>query len=158
MDIFEEFLKNSKDETIALRDRSYKNVRQKSKECIQEYEVNTELSTYGDALLKFLLCDIIYKKRYPLTEQKKKYESDKIFVEKIAKRYNLIEFIKKDDKDLNLPDDYEYGEAENEKNHHKYIATAVEACLGEMYRSKKYKIDDLKKLVEEWIDYIDADQ
>ncbi len=156
MDIFEKFLEDSDDKTVALIDSSYKKIVQNQEhKNIKKQEVNTRLSTYGDALLKFLLCDILYEKEDKLTEQRKNYESDKVLVEKIAKRYGLIEKIKKDKEDKNLPDDYEYGEVKNNKNKHKYIATAVEACLAEMYISKKYKFEDMKKLIQEWIYFID---
>ncbi len=43
----------------------------------------------------------------------------------------------------------------DEKNRHKYIAAAVEACLGYMYRSEEYTPEDIKDLVKEWEKHID---
>lgn len=70
-----------------------------------------------------------------LTEEKKKYESDKVFVEKIAKHYELINYIDFDKDDSKIHHDYYYEESKAEnRNPHKYIATALEAMIGAIYK------------------------
>ena len=59
-DIFRAWLGDNKNH-YALKDKSYKKVFQ-NKNC-REYKgaVNTELATYGDAVLKLALCKILFK-------------------------------------------------------------------------------------------------
>ena len=68
-------------------------------------------------------------------EEKKKYESDEALVKNIAKNFQLLMYIRYDEKDDNIPKNYEY---KDEK--HKYIATAVEALLAAFY------LDNYKKI------------
>ncbi len=73
-----------------------------------------------------------------LTEERAHYESDKYLVKYVAKQYDLLKHIKKDSKDENLPNDYDYENNESENNNgHKYIATAVEAMIGAIYKENQ---------------------
>lgn len=107
--------------------------------------MNTELATYGDAVLKLALCQILWGSNISkFTEKKQKYEEDETLVKVVAKYYNLLDFIKFDDK---KPKDYNYLKSDtkkNGKNTHKFIATAVEACLGAIY----VEGNDMVKVVE----------
>lgn len=86
-----------------------------------------DLALLGDSIIKFIYSDFLLDKVELLTEVKKNYESDKIFVDKIASYYNLIPYIDYDRGDSEMPDDYNYdSKAGTNKNSHKYIATAVE--------------------------------
>ena len=108
--------------------------------------VNTELATYGDALLKFTLCELFLDRVNKLSAVKQNYESDVALVG-VAERYDLLRYLHFDRADRRIPQDYEVRpvpldcppdeerrlRADNEK--HKYIATAVEALLGAMYHA-----------------------
>ena len=157
-DKFLEWLENNK-EHDALKDRSYKKVLQNEKKlyntkCIK---VNTELATYGDAVLRLALCQLLWEDKVEqLTETKKKYESDEVLVKVIAKHYDMLKYIKYDEDDDQIPKDYCYnGDVVVSKNNnkHKFIATAVEACLGAIYMEKG--IDTVLDIVKIWKDLID---
>ena len=151
MDKFLEWIKKNQGHR-ALIDKSHKNVStRENKAPLEEYD-NTELATYGDAVLKLALCEILWEnKTEALTEEKKKYESDKVLVEYIAKRYDLLKYLCFDEKDEKKPKDYHYQDKK-----HKYIATAIEACLGAMYMDKTVSWDDIKQIVREWKNFIDS--
>lgn len=85
-----------------------------------------------------------------LTEERAHYESDKYLVKYVAKQYDLLKHIKKDSKDENLPNDYDYENNESENNNgHKYIATAVEAMIGAIYKEKT-NLKSIKLLLKSW--------
>lgn len=153
MDKFLEWIRNNQ-EHRALIDKSHKNVStRENKAPLNEYD-NTELATYGDAVLKLALCEILWKnKTGVLTEEKKKYESDEVLVKYIAKHYDILRFLQFDEKDEQKPNDYEYTE---HKNRYKYIATAIEACLGAMYMDKTVSWNDIIEIVKEWKKLIDC--
>ena len=142
MDLFEEYLQTKEtSEWVkrALTDKSYKNANQYGG------SVNTDLATYGDAVIKLCYLELLLDNSKKLSEEKAKFESDKFLVEKVAKHYQLIEHISKDLQDENLPNDYDYECTPGEnKNRHKYIATAVEAMVGAIYKETK----DLKPIIE----------
>ena len=150
-DLFAVWLQANK-EHFALIDNSYKNYYSQENHRGYEGEVNTELATYGDAVLKLALCKILWPNN-GLTTEKEKYESDKVLVRKIAKYYCILDYLKYDKSDRNRPQDYEYKGKKN-KNPRKYIATAVEACLGAIYME-----DDgfgrVLTIVGEWKNIID---
>ena len=93
MDKFSEWLeKNS--EHYALIDRSYKKVLQKDKSKNNNIQVNTELATYGDIVLKLAICSILWREDISkLSEIKKKYEEDENLVKIIAQYYHLLDYM-----------------------------------------------------------------
>lgn len=134
---------------IALTDKSYKNYYENKKHEKFKDQVNANLATFGDSILKMVLCKILYQEDVEkLTEEKKKYESDEVLVNKIAKYYNIIDKIRYDKKDTNIPKDYEYD------SKHKYIATAIEACIGAIYLDEN-SFESIEKIVKAWKKYID---
>ena len=149
MDKFLEWLNKNKDH-YALIDKSYKNVLPE-----KEIKVNTELATYGDAVLKLALCQILWCNNISkFTEKKKKYEEDETLVKIIAKNYKLLDFIKFEN---TKPKDYNYLKSntkKNGKNTHKFIATAVEACLGAIYDEEK-NMAKVIEIVQLWKDMVD---
>lgn len=156
MDIFEKFLIDHKEdikENIicrALTCNSYKKVyQQKHSIELNENQTNTELATYGDAVLKLALCELLLDKKENLSEEKKKYESDKVLIEVIAEHYKLLDYINFDKDDTKIPKEYKHNETDTTK----YIATTVEAIIGEIYRKNK-DLNSIYKLVKTWIDLI----
>ncbi|MBP3308757.1 MAG: hypothetical protein J6L90_04880 [Clostridia bacterium] len=151
-DAFYEYLHGNcqRDESMfirALTDKSYKNIDHK----INDNETNSSLSTYGDAVLKLALCKILYEKGSErITDEKKDYETDKTLVEHIARHYGLIDFIKYDVNDKNIPHSYDY-----KGDSHKFIATAVEALLAVFFIEKNADINEVCKVVRGWMEIID---
>ena len=148
-DLFSRFLTESLEgealswRTRALTAKSYKNV----KHSLRDTETNDELATYGDALLKFALCDFLLDDEDPksLSETKKDYESDRVLVDKVARHYDLIRYIRFDRENRRIPQNYDY-----EDESHKYIATALEALLGAHF--KVYgSLSDIQHIVIDWI-------
>ena len=164
MDLFEEYLnKKEKSKWVkrALTDPSFNSYRSKGirkknpkyEELHKPLPDNLDLALLGDAIIKFIYSDYLLDRVELLTEEKKKYESDKVFVDKIAKRYNLIPHIDYDIEDGEMPDDYDYdSKAGTNKNPHKYIATAVEAMIGAIYKETN-DLDDIRKLLLSWMNY-----
>ena len=164
MDIFETWL-NKKNESKwikrALTDPSFNNFRKRGikqnnpefKEFNTPLETNADLATYGDALIKFCYSEILLGKDgvEQLSVERAKLESDKFFVSDIARHYDLIKYIDRDKDDSKMPDDYEYGEHKgNNHNPHKYIATAVEAVVGAIYKQTK-DLNSIIELLGNWI-------
>lgn len=158
-DLFQEYLeKKDKNELVqnALTDSSYKAFAQngvkKKKDPDKFAEVhsitdNQNLSTLGDAVIKLCYCDLLLEDE-KLTKTKEKLESDKVLVEKVAEHYDLIKYINKDDNNSDLPRDYAYkGEG------YKYIATAVEAMVGAIYKDKNRDLKPIIKLLKSWMDF-----
>lgn len=145
----------------ALTDKSYKN---KTTHSQNNDEINFELATYGDAVLKLALCKIYreYKEnglRFSenLSDWKKKYESDEVLVRVIAKHYNLLNFLRYDEKgngkpEEQKPQDYDH-KGQNDKDRHKYIATAMEACIAAIYIENGE--NEVIEIVKQWIEWID---
>lgn len=149
---FDEYLntQNSqyKHREIALTASSYKNI----DHSLTDKDTNCVLATYGDALLKLAFCKILFDEGIlNITEEKKNYESDKVFVEVIAQHYRLIDKIIFDRKDENIPHNYNY---ENDK--HKYIATAVEALVAAYYLDNEENFELIVAVAKEWKRLIDA--
>ena len=149
MDIFEKYIKENKDKDCrALTCKSYGEVYKKEyhKE-LELKETNFELATYGDALLKFLLCSILLDKCEQLSEEKKKYESDEFLIEKVAKHYDLLQYVRFDKGNKGIQQEYKY----SKKDKTKYIATTVEAVLGALFKEEKYDFNSIFDLVESWM-------
>ena len=149
---FDEYLntQNSqyKHREIALIASSYKNVNHS----LTDKDTNCAHATYGDALLKLAFCKILFDNSVSdITEQKKRYEADKVFVEVIAQHYSLIDKIKFDRNDKNIPQNYNY---ENDK--HKYIATAVEALVAAYYLDNEGNFELIVAVAKEWKELIDG--
>lgn len=156
MDIFEKFLIDHKEDIKkniicrALTCSSYKKVyQQKHSIELNENQTNTELATYGDAVLKLALCELLLDKKENLSEEKKKYESDKVLIEVIAEHYKLLDYINFDKDDTKIPKEYKHNETDTTK----YIATTVEAIIGTIYRKNK-DLNSICELVDTWIDLI----
>lgn len=174
MDKIEELLKDPKTDLQkkALTDKSYKKPPNN-----QDCKINFELATYGDAILKCVLCKIYFEKedednfgfKGKLTEWKKQYESDEVLVRVVAKHYNLLNFLEFDRDDKKKPHDYKYSD-ENEgsgeekakdeehisagtKRRYKYIATAMEACIAAVYIENGE--NEVIEIVKQWIQWID---
>lgn len=161
MDKIEKLLKNPKTDLQkqALIDTSYKNI----DHSLSDDDTNSELATYGDAILKLALCKIYRrdKKRgmqfsENLSDWKKKYESDEVLVRVVAKHYNLLGFLRYDEKGNGKPEeqkpkDYEH-KGRNE-GRHKYIATAMEACIAAVYIENGES--EVIEIVKQWIKLID---
>ena len=83
-------------------------------------------------------------------------ESDEFFVSKIARRYKLLDFIYYDKTNDNIPKNYDYikpkkTSGKNKKRSpHKYIADAVEAIIGAIYKETG-NLDEIKELLNYWI-------
>lgn len=134
MDLFEQWLNRKESKWIqrALVDPSYNSYRCRGiKKNHPQYEElhtpipeNTDLALLGDSIVKFIYSDHLLDSVELLTIEKSKIESDKCFVEKVAKHYDLLSQMKKDPEDKKLPDDYTYDLTPGvNKNRHKYIAT-----------------------------------
>ena len=83
MDLFEKWImKDNELIEYALTDKSYKSVYSKEhNENLPKNKTNFELATYGDAILKMCIMEILYDNKIEKpTEEKKKYESNKALV------------------------------------------------------------------------------
>ena len=152
-DKFSEYLNDESQFTRqkALTAISYKNV----DHSLEANDTNCKLATYGDALLKCAFCKILFDKDVSnITEEKKKYESDKVFVEVIAKHYDLLKYIRFDKRDKKIPQDYNYRKGDN-NSPSKYIATVVEALIAAIYLDNKEDFSLVVKIAEHWKTLID---
>ena len=157
MDKIEELLKDPKTDLQkqALTDKSYKKTPNN-----QDCKINFELATYGDAILKCVLCKIYFKRedednfgfKGKLTEWKKQYESDEVLVKFIARHYDILNFLNFDRDDTKKPYDYDY-QGKNAKRRYKYIATAIEACIAAVYIENGE--NEVIEIVKQWIEWID---
>ena len=162
MDQIEELLKNPQTvlQKQALTDTSYKNI----DHSLSDDDTNAELATYGDAVLKLALCKIYrYSKNAGikfsdnLSKWKEKHESDEVLVRVIAKHYNLLNFLRYDEKgngkpEEQKPQDYDH-KGQNDKDRHKYLATAMEACIAAVYIENGE--NEVIEIVKQWIEWID---
>ena len=137
----------------ALTDSSYKNHQQKHG--LEVTEDNLTLATYGDAVLKLAFCEILFDEE-KLSVEKSEYESDRSFVTYIGEKYRILECIKLDSDDGNMPKDYCWKpNAKNEDNPHKRIATCIEAIIGAIYKQDK-DMDEIIQIAKNWKEYIDS--
>ena len=160
MDKIEELLKDPKTDLQkqALTDKSYK-----KKPNNQDCKINFELATYGDAILKCVLCKIYFERedednfgfKGKLTEWKKQYESDEVLVKFIARHYyDILNCLNFDRDDTKKPHDYDY-QGKNAKRRYKYIATAMEACIAAVYIENGE--NEVIEIVKKWIRWIDKE-
>lgn len=155
-DLFQEYLDEKQDPLIlrALTDRSKKN----TDSSLTDNDINQDLGTYGDAIIKHCYTQMLFEemesglglpnKNKDLTGNRSDLESDKTLVTKVAKKYNLLKYMKFDKKDEKKPQDYDFFEDEKD-GPHKYIATAVEAMIGAIYIRTK-NLNRIKKLLKSW--------
>ena len=162
MDNIEELLKDPKTDLQkqALTDTSYKNI----DHSFSDYDTNFELATYGDAVLKLALCKIYRDRKNAgikfsdnLSKWKEKHESDEVLVRVISKHYNLLNFLRYDEKGNGKPEeqkphDYDY-QGKNAKRRYKYIATAMEASIAAVYLENGE--NEVIEIVKQWIEWID---
>ncbi len=162
MDLFSDYIINGtgKWHKRALTDRSmmYSGLR--------EEETNAVLATYGDALLKFAYCEILLDTVEELSEEKAKYESDVSLV-RIAEHYRLLEYLDFKKDDPQIPQDYQTREIEKNfgikkkqrirqfNRKRKYLATAIEAILGAMYKDG-YTFPQIVQIVCGWKEILEA--
>ena len=159
MDKIEELLKDPKTDLQkqALTDKSYKKMPNN-----QDCKINFELATYGDAILKCVLCKIYFERedednfgfKGKLTEWKKQYESDEVLVKFIARHYDILNLncLNFDGEDTKKPHNYDY-QGKNAKRRYKYIATAMEACIAVVYIENGE--NEVIEIVKQWIEWID---
>ena len=137
----------------ALTDSSYKNHQQKHG--LEVTEDNLTLATYGDAVLKLAFCEILFDEE-KLSVEKSEYESDRSLVAHIGKRYRILDYMKLDSEDSNMPKDYSWKPNDrHEDNSHKRIATCIEAIIGAIYKQNK-DIDEIIQIARNWKEYIDS--
>lgn len=162
MDKIEELLKDPKTDLQkqALTDTSYKNI----DHSLSDDDTNAELATYGDAILKLALCKIYRDRKNAgikfsdnLSKWKEKHESDEVLVRVIAKHYNLLNFLRYDEKGNRKPEeqkprDYDH-KGKDDKDRHKYIATAMEASIAVVYLENGE--NEVIDIVKQWIQWID---
>ena len=159
MDKIEELLKDPKTDLQkqALTDKSYKKTPNN-----QDCKINFELATYGDAILKCVLCKIYFERedennfgfKGKLTEWKKRYESDEVLVKFIARHYDILNFLNFDRDDTKKPHGYDY-QGRNAKRRYKYIATAMEASIAAVYLENGE--NEVIEIVKQWIEWIDKE-
>lgn len=151
-DPFFEYLVNGKG-AYRLRALTVKSYRRVDK-TLKDEDVNTELATYGDALLKLAHCELLLDRVKKLSQKKQKYESDRVLIRVVAKHYDLLSYIRYDMSDKRIPVDYNLVREEDEDNY-KYIATTVEALLGAFYMEYR-DYDAVLCVVGEWMRLIDV--
>ena len=158
MDLFEEYLKKENSSIWvkrALTDRSYKKEYQKDNKENYVGQTNKDLATYGDAIIKLCILDLKLDKTENLTIDKSFIESDENLVRVIAKHYNMLEYIHTDKEDEKIKRDYDFIKLDKtsgknrKKSPHKYIATAVEAMIGAIYKEEG-KLDKIIELIDSW--------
>ncbi len=137
----------------ALTDSSYKKYQQEHGLAVTKD--NATLATYGDAVLKLAFCEILFDGE-KLSVEKSEYESDRSLVTYIGKKYQLLDYMKIDRNDINMPKDYEWNpNAKHEDNSHKRIATCIEAIIGAIYKEDK-DMDEIIHIARNWKEYIDS--
>ena len=153
----------------ALKDRSYRTKFQrmkreenrgkpKSNRGNEPIPINSNLGTLGDAVLRLSLTDILYhdNEEADITEERKRYESDKVLVEKIASHYRLRDILLFDDGNEDKNHGYEYWEHKGSGDHpQKFLATAMEALLGAYYLDHNGSMKEVEKVVRRWMEIID---
>ena len=157
-DKFKEYLEGASRPTRlrALTVKSYKNVDRS----LDDRDTNSELATLGDALLKYALSELLFEAEVEnITVEKKKYETDRVLVEVIAKHYHLLKYIRYDQGNRSIPRTYRYCEKPGNDSPHKYIATTVEALLAAIYLDHgKYGGDGIRlvfEIVRSWKSLVD---
>lgn len=163
MDKFEEYLNKKDNEYVdlALIDKSYKSYIKKGvkknepnyKDVNSFDKDNLDLSTLGDAIIKFVYVNLFIddNKIKMLSKEIEKYITDKYFITKVAKKYDILKHLKYDKSDSNMHTDYEYKDNGNRK----FIATAVEAMIGAIYLINEDGnwFDEISTILKEWMTF-----
>lgn len=103
-------------------------------------------------MLKLALCEILLDRAEKLSETKSRYERDTALV-KVGEHYQILNYLHYDRYDPHIPQNYAVSEWDDDD--HKYIATAVEAVLGAIYKTYR----DMRMIVEivrRWMQWTDA--
>ena len=117
--------------------------------------LNKNLATLGDSVLKLALADLLYGKVKHLSEHIKFYNTDRTLVEDIGRHYDVIKYIQKEDIEI-YDESYSYiKKGKNKSNPKKYIATAIEALLGAIYLINNHRMDEVKEVILEFKKIID---
>lgn len=139
----------------ALTDKSYK--KYSNQNVPDNSMTNADLATYGDALLKFVLCGILLGRSEQMSVDKSKYEQDRTLVTVIGKHYRIMDYLKYDRDNNKIAVDYNWAPGSGKKDRsHKHIATAVEAVLGAIYKQHG-DMDEIVDIVERWISMVDEE-
>ena len=104
-DVFANCLERLKDDPLmvrALTDKSCSEVQKLNKKKITPD--NFTLATYGDAVLKLAYCEVFFDAEN-MTEEKKKYEGDEALVVVISNYYKILNKLKLNINDKNMPTD-----------------------------------------------------
>ncbi|MBQ7314782.1 MAG: hypothetical protein IJW83_02080 [Clostridia bacterium] len=131
-DIFKDYIERHRgdEQCVALVAASYKQVYQKQHHRqLPDARTNTDLATYGDALLRFSLMGLFLNKEDDLSEHVKPYLTDEFLIEHVARHYHLLDYILFDRDNPRIPKEYTFYESDRTK----YIATTVEAILGAIF-------------------------
>lgn len=152
-------LKNNPFMIQALTDTSFKKYQQKHR-LQEEKPDNFVLATYGDAVLKLAYCELFIDDE-KMTAKKSLYENDRVLVEIIGKHYRILDSMKMDKDDENMPRNYSWNpnhkKADNkEDTSHKRIATCLEAIIGAIYRIDK-DMDEIVDIALYWKGLIDKE-
>ncbi len=132
MDLFQDYLERHRgDEAcVALVVSSYKQVYQQvHRRPLPDDRTNTDLATYGDALLRFSLMSLFLNKEDDLSEYVKQFLTDEFLIEHVARHYHLLDYILFDRKNPRIPKVYTFYKNDATK----YIATTVEAIIGAIF-------------------------
>ena len=163
-DLFLEYLEGRAGKSAwrirALTDKSVKG------HVLEDEDVNTELATYGDAVLKLALCELLLDQVDELTIEKQKYESDVALV-RIGEYYDITKYLRFDRDNPGIPQDYRFikmdpkfstGKKEKVRKFNrkrKYIATAIEAVLGAIYHDHR-DFAEILAIVGKWKQLTDS--
>lgn len=150
MKTFEEYLvQDTPEMRRALTDDTYKTVWQRehrSAHTLADKEVNSELATLGDAVLKLALAEMLLDRVENITVVKQRYESDRVLVTVVGRHYGLLRYLRCDP--AVTKQDYDYA-----GDSHKHIATALEAVLGAIYLTDGFAA--AREVVSAWCLLID---
>jgi len=144
-DLFIKHLNNEQNRFLkqALTDFSYVD----NPEKFRIYDCNFDMANAGDRLMKFVLNAYLYEtyndSMVELTYQEKHYLLDKQLVEIIAKKYNLLDFIKCSEK-VREKASYVYSEDTV------FIAKAVKAILYAIFLYTK-NYNEIEQIVRDFI-------
>ena len=151
MSFFDGYLQNpSANCRLALTDSSYKKVTND-----HELKTNADLGTLGDSVYRFVLTKYLYDKQVEeISNRRQSYESDEALVTKVAKHYDILQYLMYDECDIHKigGKSYDYIQPKAVK----FIATAMEAILGAVYLD--YGIGRAEEVVYEWIEIIDSEE
>lgn len=158
MDLFEKWLRREEKSQLvkrALTDLSFKNVGQNN---LVDKDANVELATYGDAVIKLCFCELMLDNVENITTEKEKYESDDYLARYVAKHYKMLDHLHFDKNDKQRFQDYGEGISDGKlPGSYKYLATAVEAMIGAIYKETK-RIKPIIKLLDTWMRFKEEDK